>query len=432
MTSLPSFSRTPRRKPGPMRDLGDLGQPDRASLRRAARPRSPGRAIARSGSNDSSPGVVDAPSQPTPRTTYSAFPLWTTWPPAAAFDVATASTTSLSVTPKTRSRSGSGTTWYSIGNPPTLETSATPGTEPSCGRTYQSWIARSRPRSSPPPSTVYQKIWPVAGGVGRQLGLAPGGQLALDPRQPLGHPPAPSARSDAVVEDHADHREADVARRPHHPHAAEPAQAQRQRVGHLVLDLARAVPLPLGEDDHLVLRQVGDRVDRRLPGGPGAERGQDQARDDDRGAVADREGDDRVDHWQDDSGRARRRGSDWPVRPGLACAEPRPRPEPLTPACETCSRSRKLCQVLRRLPEQLRFTTAAAQEDDPAGNDHRWGAPIEPRAMPVTGQIFWRSARARSSSARPSSTSAGVEESRPAPGLGPVAATRRSPRPAPK
>ena len=46
----------------------------------------------------------------------------------------------------------------------------------------------------------------------------------------------------------------------------QPAQAQRQRVGHLVFDLARPVPLPRGEDDHLVLGQVGNRVDRRLPG----------------------------------------------------------------------------------------------------------------------------------------------------------------------
>ena len=281
---------------GAERDVGDLGEPDRASPRRAARPRSPGRGRRGRGRSVSSPGVGDAPSRPTPRTTYSAFPLWTTCPPDAAFDVATASTTSLSDTPKTRSRLGSGTTWYSIGNPPTLETSATPGTEPSCGRTYQSWIARSRPRSSPPPSTVYQKIWPVAAASGVSSGFAPRGQLALNASQPLGHAPASLGEVDAVVEDHADHREADVARRPHHPHAPQPAQAQRERVGHLVLDLARAVPFPLGEDDDLVFREVGDRVDRRFPGGPCAEGGQDQAGADDQGAVADREGDDRVDH----------------------------------------------------------------------------------------------------------------------------------------
>ena len=78
-------------------------------------------------------------------------------------------------TPKARSRLGSGITWYSIGKPPTLETSATPGTEPSWGRTYQSWIARSRPRSKPAPSTVYQKICPVAAASGVSSGLAPAG-----------------------------------------------------------------------------------------------------------------------------------------------------------------------------------------------------------------------------------------------------------------
>ncbi len=81
---------------------------------------------------------VDAPNRPATRTTYSAFPLWMTCPPAVAFDAETASMTSLSETPKAWSRWGSGITWYSMGNPPTLETSATPGTEPSWGRTYQS------------------------------------------------------------------------------------------------------------------------------------------------------------------------------------------------------------------------------------------------------------------------------------------------------
>ena len=85
---------------GAERDVGDLGEPDRAAIRRAARPRFPGRGRRDRRRSVSSPGVGDAPSRPTPRTTYSAFPLWTTCPPDAAFDVATASTTSSSDTPK--------------------------------------------------------------------------------------------------------------------------------------------------------------------------------------------------------------------------------------------------------------------------------------------------------------------------------------------
>ena len=99
-----------------------------------------------------------------------------------------------------------------MGNPPTLATSATPGTDAICGRTYQSWIARSRPRSSSPPSTVYQKICPVAGASGASSGSSALGKLGLHPRQPIGNAPPSLRRADPFVEDHADHREADVAR----------------------------------------------------------------------------------------------------------------------------------------------------------------------------------------------------------------------------
>ena len=49
-------------------------------------------------------------------------------------------------------------------------------------------------------------------GVGRQLGVRPARELALNASQPLGHAPASFGEVDLIVEDHADHREADVAR----------------------------------------------------------------------------------------------------------------------------------------------------------------------------------------------------------------------------
>ncbi len=360
-TSLPSFSSTPRRiarrdrRPWRPRQGGSCrpARPHRGTFSRSGRP-----AASRS---ESSPARPDAPSQPTPRTTYSAFALVTTCPPAAEFDAATASTTSLSVIPSAWSRRGSTATWYSMGNPPTLETSATPATEPSCGRTYQSWMARSRPRSRPAPSTVYQKIWPVARRIGRQRAARrPAGSSAPDPGQPLRHPPARLVERDAVVEDHADHREADVARRADHAHPAQPLQAQRQRIGHLVLDLARAVPLPVGEDDDLVLRQVGNRVHRSEPRGPDAEDGQDDAGADHQHAVADREGDDRVDHG---------------------------------PGVRPAGRQGSLLGSDSIAPVQ----PLAAEEDDPAGDDHANRCSHRAQGLLVTGQIFCRSASARSS-----------------------------------
>ncbi len=130
VTSLPSFSITPRRKPGASEtratSASRIVPPTGAASRTFSRSE-----MARRASNDSSPGFVEAPSQFTPRTTYSAFPLTTTWPAAAAFAAAIASPMPFKVTPKSLMRSGSGATSYSIGKPPTLETSATPGTDPS-------------------------------------------------------------------------------------------------------------------------------------------------------------------------------------------------------------------------------------------------------------------------------------------------------------
>lgn len=112
--------------------------------------------------------------------------LWTTPPPALALESATAEATASSVTPEARSRTGSTLTWNSTGVPPALATSATPGTEASWGRIEKSCRARSRPRSSPPPSTVYQKIWPVAAASGARRGTTPAGSPApaSDSRSP--------------------------------------------------------------------------------------------------------------------------------------------------------------------------------------------------------------------------------------------------------
>ncbi len=78
---------------------------------------------------------------------------------------------------------------------------------------------------------------------------------------------------------------------------ASPWRLTESGIGDLVLDLLRAAAHPVGEDDHLVLGQVGDRVDRHRQHGADArdaerERGQDHEE-----AVADRPLDDRLRSW---------------------------------------------------------------------------------------------------------------------------------------
>ena len=66
-----------------------------------------------------------------------------------------------------------------------------------------------------------------------------------------------------VLEDDVDHREAERGLRPDHPYTGEPLEVRGERVRDLVLDLLRAVPGPVREDDDLVVGEIGNRVDRR-------------------------------------------------------------------------------------------------------------------------------------------------------------------------
>ena len=66
-----------------------------------------------------------------------------------------------------------------------------------------------------------------------------------------------------VLEDDVNHREAERGLRPDHPYTGEPLEVRGERVRHLVLDLLRAMPGPVREDDDLVVGEIGNRVDRR-------------------------------------------------------------------------------------------------------------------------------------------------------------------------
>ena len=88
-------------------------------------------------------------------------------------------------------------------------------------------------------STVYQKIWPSAVASGARYGTTPAGRNVAGLVELLGHPLPGKVEIDVVVEDDRDHREVELARRPHRLHAGQALQLARQRIGDLVLDLAR-------------------------------------------------------------------------------------------------------------------------------------------------------------------------------------------------
>ena len=90
------------------------------------------------------------------------------------------------------------------------------------------------------------------------------GQKAARKAEPLQHAGARKVDIHRIFEDHVDHREAERRCRANRAHMRQPLQVHSERIGDLVFDLLRTAALPLGEDDDLVLAQVGDRVDRRM------------------------------------------------------------------------------------------------------------------------------------------------------------------------
>ena len=134
------------------------------------------------------------------------------------------------------------------------------------------------------------------GGVGRQVRRDAGRQDVAGHGQPLQHALAGEVEIDVVLEDQRDHREVELGRRPHRLDAGQSLQLERKRIGDLVLDLLGAAAHPVGEDDDLVLAQVGHGVHRRVDDGVDGPGGQRRGQDQDEEAIADRIFDQFLDH----------------------------------------------------------------------------------------------------------------------------------------
>ena len=106
-------------------------------------------------------------------------------------------------------------------------------------------------------------------------------QALRDEAHPLEHARSREIEIDVVLEDDVDHREAERRLRSDDSNAGEPLQVRGERIRDLVLDFLRAVPRPVGEDDHLVVGEIRNRVDRRGCQRPPAPPCQAQVQDDD-------------------------------------------------------------------------------------------------------------------------------------------------------
>ena len=140
-----------------------------------------------------------------------------------------------------------------------------------------------------------------------------GGQGLRHQTHPLEHACPREVQIDVVLEDRVDHREPECRLRPDDPHTRQALQAHGHRIRDLILDLLRAVPRPVGEDDHLVVGQIRNGVNRRglyRPPAPSGERDEEGGDDE---PIAQREFDETVDHGRQTS-RTRQRAQLGPSR----------------------------------------------------------------------------------------------------------------------
>jgi hypothetical protein len=113
--------------------------------------------------------------------------------------------------------------------------------------------------------------------------------------EPLGHELAGEVGRHPVLEDHRDHREAELRERAHLGGAGSAHERGLDRVGHALLDLDRGEAGGLGHDHDLVVGHVGEGLDRHLA--PGHDPGDDARGEDeeDERPLAERRGDEPLD-----------------------------------------------------------------------------------------------------------------------------------------
>ena len=176
--------------------------------------------------------------------------------PASLLLCRTASRIRAAGIPKARSRFGSTVIWYWRTNPPTLATSAMPGTALSSYLRNQSWSDRNSLRSWRSDFSAYMKAQPTPVASGPSAGVTLSGSRGGGLAERLDDPAAGPIEVGTVLEQDVDERvaeervAADVGGVGHRQHL------DRQRIGDLILDDARRLARIL-RVEHDLARRTG-------------------------------------------------------------------------------------------------------------------------------------------------------------------------------
>jgi hypothetical protein len=142
---------------------------------------------------------------------------------------------------------------------------------------------------------------PDSRGVRAQGGHDARGQALGQQVEAFEHARARKVEVDPILEDHVDHGEAEGRGGADHPDTGQALEAHGQRIRDLILNFLRRATGPVGEDDHLIVGEIGDRVDRGRQQRPVAPAAEEQKGSDDQHPIAQRQLDEPVDHPDDTS-----------------------------------------------------------------------------------------------------------------------------------
>ena len=157
----------------------------------------------------------------------------------------------------------------------------------------------NRPQCSEVLSLAFQRVpedLPDRRGVGAEDRSHALGEERRDQVHPLQDPRPREVQVGPVLEDDVDHREPERRRGTNRLDAGETLEVDDHRIGHLVFNLLRRAPRPVGEHDDLGLGEVRDCVDRVRSNRVDPDRGEQDREAQDQESVLEREIDQSRDH----------------------------------------------------------------------------------------------------------------------------------------
>ena len=199
--------------------------------------------------------------KPRPRIIVSTPDCSTDMAPMSRPAARTASISISTVRPCSSRRFGSTSMWYSRTTPPAGATSETPA-HPLQRRHHHLIEDEALALGISGSAEGEGEDLAHGRGIGSELGLDAGWQHALDLREALDRARTAGVEVAVLLEDDIDVAGAEQRHAAHHRDAGQSLQLAGETPGHLLIDILRRGARPLRPHDDLIVRKIGDRIER--------------------------------------------------------------------------------------------------------------------------------------------------------------------------